>query len=372
MQENCVFELALNKIEGVGSVLYRILINHFGSAQAVFDAPYPKLEKVPGISKVLISRIKNSEIDFKGHLDLLKKSERLGIKLIDFKNPLYPKRLLNVFDAPPLLYMKGKGSANYARSLAIVGTRDASPYGKDMVNKICEGLAKSKVQIVSGLAYGVDITAHKSALKNGLSTIGVLANSLDGVYPEAHYGTAQEILEKGLLISEHPIGTETKQKFFVARNRIIAGMSDVVIVIESVKKGGGMITAKYANNYNREVFALPGNINQKYSEGPNFLISNQLAQIFTDIDAFLDWMNWENENDTESVSIPSLPVLDLSKFSQEESSVLSALIKNGEMQIDEIAWQTSIHLNKLASVLLNLEFQDLVKQSPGKKFKIKA
>ncbi len=370
MSDEILYEVALSHIDGVGSVLYRQLVNALGSAEEVLKASPARLLKVPNIGKVSISKLQNASEAIDMAKDILQKNEKHGIRVVNFKNPEYPKRLLALFDAPPILYMKGKGESNVKRTLAIVGTRDASSYGKDAVEQIVHGLKDHNVQIISGLAYGIDIAAHKSALKNGLSTIGVLANSLEGVYPESHLKTSVEMMQNGLLISEQPVGTKTKTQFFVARNRIIAGMADAVIVVESAKKGGSMVTATYANNYNKEVFAIPGGIFQKYSEGPNYLISNQLAQIFTDVDALLNWMNWDS-SEFPSQQKETKIELDLSKFTQEESAVVSLLVQNGELMIDEISWRTQIHLNKLASVLLNLEFQDIVKQSPGKKFALK-
>jgi DNA processing protein len=257
----------------------------------------------------------------------------------------------------------------YPKTLAIVGTRDASEYGKKSTEEIVASLKEHNVQIVSGLAYGIDIAAHKAALKNGLSTIGVLANSLETVYPSSHKKVAKEMEEMGLLISEQPYGTITKPSFFVARNRIIAALADATIVVESARKGGSMVTAEYANNYNKEVFAIPGGIFQKYSEGPNYLVSNNKAQIFTNTLDFVQWMKWDTEN--HEVKVVEKEVLDLSKYTQDESKVLSLLMQNGEMLIDDLSWHSQIHLNKLASILLNLEFADLVKQSPGKKFALR-
>ncbi len=370
MSEEILYEVALSHIDGVGSVIYRQLVNALGSAEAVLKAPPARLLKVPNIGKVSILKLQNATEAIQQAEEILRKNEKYGIRVVNFKNPEYPKRLLQLFDAPPILYMKGNGESNAPRTIAIVGTRDASTYGKEAVEQIIHGLKDYNVQIISGLAYGIDIAAHKSSLKNNVSTVGVLANSLEGVYPTSHLKTAQEMLQTGLLISEQPVGTLTKTQFFVARNRIIAGMADAVIVVESAKKGGSMVTATYANNYNKEVFAIPGGIFQKYSEGPNYLISNQLAQIYTDVPSLLTWMKWDDTEMAEK-KIEAKIELDMQKFTQDESAVVSLLVQNGELMIDEISWRTQIHLNKLASVLLNLEFQDIIKQSPGKKFALK-
>ncbi len=370
MQHEILHEIALSKIEGVGGVVFKHLLNAFGSAEEVLKAGTQKVMKVPNVGKSIVEGLKKADEALIEAESVIKQCEKLGVKIVSFKNPDYPPRLKNLFDAPAILYFKGKGNLDYARSLAIVGTRDSTEYGKKSTEEIVSQLKEYNVQIVSGLAYGIDVAAHKAALKNGLSTVGVLANSLDDVYPKSHLKVAKEMEESGLLISEQPLNTRTMPQFFVARNRIIAGLADAVIVVESGRKGGSMVTAEYANNYNREVFAIPGGIFQKHSEGPNYLVSNNKAQIFTNVEDFVSWMKWDE--DLSSFSGKNLKTeIDLSHFSQEESAVLSKLMHNGDMLIDEICWQTGISLNKLASILLNLEFQDLVKQSPGKKFGLK-
>lgn len=369
MQEDYIYEVALSRIDGVGGVLYKLLVNTFGSAEAVFNSPSQKLLKVPGLGKVVLDKLKSNVEATKEAEIIVKDSFSKNIRIVGFKDPNYPLRLKGLFDSPPILYYKGNGTVEIPRMLAIVGTRDASEYGKESTDQIIQQLAKYKVQIVSGLAYGIDIAAHKAALNHGLSTIAVLANSLDTVYPSLHKKIANDLQETGLLISENPVGTKTVPSFFISRNRIIAGLSDVILVSESAKKGGSMVTAEFANNYNKEVFALPGGMNQKYSEGPNFLISSNKAQIFTSVDDFVVWMKWDTENNDVASKVKS--TLDLNKFTQDESTVLSILMKQKDIIIDDLSWQSQIPLNRLASILLNLEFQDLVKQSPGKRFNIK-
>jgi DNA processing protein len=369
MQEDLVYEIALSKTEGIGGVMFKQLLNTFGSAKEVFEIPPAKLMKVPNMGKFTLSKIKENQQAFIEAEKIVEHSVKNNIRIVSYKQDEYPKKLKGIFEAPPILFFKGKGNLDFPKSLAIVGTREASDYGKKSTEEIVSSLKEHNVQIVSGLAYGIDIAAHKAALKNGLSTVAILANSLETVYPSAHKKVALEIEETGLLISEQPFGTLTKPSFFVARNRIIAALADATIVVESARKGGSMVTAEYANNYNKEVFAIPGGIFQKYSEGPNYLVSNNKAQIYTNTQDFVEWMKWDTENtQTKKTENESF---DLSKYTQEESKVLSLLIQNGEMLIDDLSWHSQIHLNKLASILLNLEFADLVKQSPGKKFALR-
>lgn len=369
MQQEILHEIALSRIEGVGGVVYKLLINTFGSAEEVFKTSPQKILKVPNVGKSIVEGIKKSEAALKEAENIILDSEKKKISIVTFKNQLYPKRMKGLFDAPPILYFKGRGQIESPKTLAIVGTRDASDYGKQVTDQIVSQLKPYDVQIISGLAYGIDIAAHKAALKNELSTIAVLANSLETVYPSSHKKIATEIEENGLLISEQPIGTKLMPKFFVARNRIISALSDATLIVESGKKGGSMVTAEYSINYNREVFAVPGALNQKYSEGPNYLIANQKAQIYTNIEDFILWMKW-NESGSH-LKNKEIKEIDLSMFTLEESKILSLLMQNTEMLIDDLAWHSGVSLNKLASILLNLEFQDLIKQSPGKKFALK-
>lgn len=369
MQQDLVYEIALSKTEGVGGVMFKQLLNTFGSAKEVFEMPAAKLLKVPNMGKFTLAKIKENKEALAEADRILNQSLKQNIRVVTYQQDEYPKKLKGIFEAPPILFFKGKGHLDFSKTIAIVGTRDASEYGKKSTEEIVASLKDHNVQVVSGLAYGIDIAAHKAALKNGLSTIAVLANSLETVYPSSHKKVALEIEETGLLISEQPFGTVTKPSFFVARNRIIAALADATIVVESARKGGSMVTAEYANNYNKEVFAIPGGIFQKYSEGPNYLIANNKAQIFTNTQDFVEWMKWDSEN-ANSNQVEK-EVLDLSKYTQDESKVLSLLMHNGEMLIDDLSWHSQIHLNKLASILLNLEFADLVKQSPGKKFTLR-
>jgi DNA processing protein len=368
-QEDLLYEIALSKIEGIGSIMYRQLINNFGSAKNVFDASPTKLLKISNFGKNSLQNLKNNSDAFEHAKNTIEKSAQNKIRIVGFWDDDYPTQLKQFYESPPILYFKGKGKLNNAKTVAIVGTREASEYGKKVVEEIVSKLVTHNVQIISGLAYGIDVAAHKAALKNNLSTVAVLANSLETVYPALHKKVAKEIEENGLLISENPVDTKLSPSFFIARNRIIAGLSEVIIVAESAKKGGSMVTAEFANNYNKEVFAIPGAVNSKFSEGPNHLISINKAQIYTNIEDFLDWMKWKEG--VEKREIKSNPILDLEKFTLDESQVLSVLSQKGEVLIDDLSWQTKIPLNKLASILLNLEFQDLVKQMPGKKFALR-
>ena len=251
-----------------------------------------------------------------------------------------------------------------------MGTRQISEYGKSVTETIIRELAPYQPLLVSGLAYGVDITAHRACLKNGLSTVGVMASGLDVIYPAVHKKTAQDMLETGGIVTENPLGTKPDFMRFPARNRIIAGLSDVTIVVESAKRGGSLITAEYAQNYHREIYAVPGNLGNLVSEGCNQLIRSNKASLFLSVEDMMQDLQWKLGSAVETKSRTDIPEKELvfEGFTQDEGQVLALLKKGGDMQIDDMSWQSGIHLGKLATLLLNLEFQGMVRSLPGKKY----
>lgn len=361
--EELLYEIALSRLEGIGSVLYKNLISHFGSARDVFRIPPGKLLRVSGIGPQLVKEFGRKEEAFREAAHIIENSLKRDIRILSLRSPDYPSALREAFDCPPVLYTKGQGHIYPHKTLAIVGTREATAYGKEVVSRLVPEL--KGVQIISGLAYGIDITAHREALRNNLSTLGILANGLDTVYPSSHRKTAEEMLEKGLLISEQPLFTKLHPQFFISRNRIIAGLSEVVLVVESGLKGGSMVTAEFANNYNREVFAVPGDLHRKYTQGTHHLIFNHKAHIFTDAATLTDWMRWNSEEK------PAKKEWDFNRFNEEEKTILTLLAERGEMQIDDLSWYSHIPPGRLPSVLLDLEFQEVICQTPGKKFSLK-
>ena len=361
--EELLYEVALSRLEGTGNVLYKNLLTHFGTARDVFHAAPGKLRRVPGLGPQVLKEFGRKKEVLHEAEKIIECSTRKSIRILSLRADGYPRALKETYDGPPVLYVKGNGVMRQHKTLAIVGTRDATPYGKEIVSRLLAEMPE--VQVISGLAYGIDIAAHRAALKNGLSTLAVLANSLDTVYPSAHARAAEEIMENGLLISEQPVFTPLHPQFFVARNRIIAGMSQAVLVVESAKKGGSMVTAEFANNYNRDVFAVPGDLHRKQSEGTHDLIFHHKATIFTHAAALSDWMRWDQPEP------PPKEEWDLSSFSEEEQAVLALLIEKKEMQVDELAWYAEVPPGRLPSILLNLEFRDVIRQMPGKKFSLK-
>ncbi|WNB18290.1 DNA-processing protein DprA [Marivirga arenosa] len=359
--------MSLHLIPKIGNVTIKNLISYCGSAQAVLNLPYSKLIKVPGIGKKTIDSLKSAEItDFAEKEYLKAKQQNVGI--ISYTDQNYPYRLKQIPDAPILLYTKGNFPLNAKQpTIAIVGTRNATEYGKRLTEEIVKKLSPLNPIILSGLAYGIDIYAHRAALKNQLSTYAVLGSGIDVIYPSAHKASVNEMLNSGGIISEQAFGAKPDAFNFPARNRIIAGMADLVIVVEAAKKGGALITAELANSYDREVAAFPGRIGDKYSEGCNKLIKQHKAHLVETVDDILYVMNWELEKQAEIKQ----KVIDLSILSQDEQNVINTLLQNNkELSIDILSIKSQISLNKLAGILLNLEMQGLIKSLPGNRFKM--
>ena len=362
--------LALIHTPGIGSVTVRQLISYCGGASNVFTSDYRKLIKIPGVGdKVARSILKGDGLIFaEKEYENCGKSET---QLHFVTDKTYPNRLKSLYDAPVVLYSRGNFDFNLQRTVGIVGTRQVSDYGKTITETIIKELVPYQALIVSGLAYGVDITAHRASLKNGLPTIGVMASGLDVIYPAAHQRTAQDMQIHGGIVTENALATKPDFMRFPARNRIIAGLSDVTIVVESAKKGGSLITVEFAQNYHREVFAVPGGLNSPMSEGCNQLIRDNKAAIFTSVQDMAQAIGWSLS--VEGDSKPALTILaektmSFDGFTQDEAQVLGMLKQKGNMQIDDLSWQSGMHLNKLATLLLNLEFQGMVKSIPGKKY----
>lgn len=365
-----IYQIALTNVEGVGSVFFRQLISYCGSAENVFKAKTDKLLKIPGVGKTVIEGLRKKDILINAE-KIIQEAEKQQLQLFFSTDKNYPTRLKTIYDAPSVLFYKGNIDLNHFRSIGIVGTRQPTEYGKKIAESIVKDSKPYNPLIVSGLAYGIDITAHKAALENNLPTIAVLASGLDVIYPSQHKKYIDQIINNGGIISENPLGMQPMRNLFLARNRIIAGLSDASIIVESALKGGSLVTAEFANNYHREVFAIPGTLFNKASEGCNRLIQQNKANIYTKIDDLVNALNWEvTESSSDSV-VYNKNTIDMSLFTDEESQVIAHLRTHGTMQIDELSWQTQISINRLASLLLNLEFQGIIKALPGKKFGLK-
>lgn len=361
MSEELVNQLALELIPGIGHRGVKQLISYCGSASQVLQAPKSKLLKVPGLGEKLANTILKSS-DTSEAKRIIQDAEKLGTKILHITDKEYPKLLKQVPDSPNILFKKGSGDVNPMRSVAVVGTRKATNYGKQITERIIRDLTELNATVISGLAYGIDIHAHKESLKNNLPTIGVVAGGIDRIYPSVHKKYAEEMQENGAILTESLPGTKPDRHLFPARNRIIAGMAHSTIVVEAAEKGGALITANIADSYNRTVFAVPGDIGSTYSEGTNKLIATQRALIYTGVEDLVFHLGWDSEKN-KPVDKP------LPELSTEEETIYLLLKESGSpLEIDAIAIKTQIAINQVASHLLSLEFKNLVKSMPGKKF----
>lgn len=356
-------------IPKVGSINAKKLIAYCGGIDAVFKQSKKSLLKIPGIGEGVASEVANNKVLDRAEQEI-EFIEKYGIKPFFYLDSDYPERLRQCDDGPIMLFVKSKQEINFNREkfISIVGTRKATDYGKQICSDLIAGLSQKGYNpvIVSGLAYGIDIAAHKTALNNDLQTIAVLGHGLDTIYPIMHRNVAKEIVETGALVTDFPSNTKFDRNNFIKRNRIIAGLTDATIVIESASEGGALITADLANSYNREVFAVPGYVGAKYSEGCNQLIkANKAALIETadDIEFLLGW---------EPISINRAPkqIVLFSELTEEEQRIVDLLKNVDHESIDIISIKLQIPVAKVSSMLLNLEFAGVVKSKPGKIFSL--
>jgi DNA processing protein len=360
-------QIALSLISGIGPILSKQLINHFGSTEEVFKASTGKVSKINGFGNKLSSLLSNEATLLKQADIVIEQSIKSGISIHCYKDDSYPKRLLHAPDSPIILYSKGNVVLNPKKTIGVVGTRKATNYGLSTTDAIVTDAKSNEPTIVSGLAYGIDVRAHEAALAEDLPTIAVLACGLDSVYPAGNRATAKKMLTNGGLVSEYPIGTKADPRHFPARNRIIAGLSDALIVVEAAKKGGALITGNIAHSYERPVFAVPGQLDKSNSEGCNQLIRNFKASIYTGFRDVVESLNWDIETEQKVQMLAK----QLEKLTGREKKVVDTLLANGQqMTLDDLSWQSQIPLNQLASVLLQLEFDGLIKPLPGKEYRL--
>jgi DNA processing protein len=354
-------KIALGLIPRIGDINARKLVSYFGGVEAIFSEPYRNLIKIPGIGPGLAKYIcdKSYLINADKEAEYVTKN---NIRTYFYLDNDYPFRLRQCDDSPVMFFFRGNCNLDSAKILSIVGTRNATTRGRELCEKIIEGLASGHTDliIVSGLAYGIDIASHKAALANNLKTIGVLAHGFKTIYPAIHASTAKTMVNNGGLLTDFFSDSLPERNNFLKRNRIIAGLSDATLVIESGVKGGALVTADIANSYNRDVFAVPGRPDDQWSAGCNSLIrSNKafLAECSDDIEYFL---NWKPEK-----SKPAVQRTLFSDLDETEKTIFELLVKQGELTIDTICRSLDIPVYKLSSLLLQMEFKGLVKCSPG-------
>lgn len=365
LQQDLLHALALLKVDGIGDITAKKLLTHLGSPEEVFKAKPSQLAKIDGIGLATLKNLKNKEV-FKIAEAEFKFIQEQNIEPVYYQEALYPERLKQCYDAPVLLFTSGDINLNNRKIISIVGTRQVTAYGVDFCKNLIAELAFLNPIIVSGFAYGVDIVAHQSAMENNLQTIGVLAHGLNQIYPKVHKKHMVKMEQNGGFMTEFWSTSNPDRENFVKRNRIVAGMSEATIVIESAEKGGSLLTATMANEYNRDVFAVPGRTTDKYSQGCNWLIKMNKAQILTNACDLIYHLNWDIKKTPGNAIQKQLFVT----LDDQEQRVYDYLKKKGKDHLDTIALQTALPVFKLSSVLLNMELKGVVRPLPGKDFEI--
>jgi DNA processing protein len=368
MTNDLLYKISLSLIPGIGSVTAKSLIAYTGSAEQVFKETEKALREIPGIGTILAKNIVNSHVLARAAKEI-EFIEKNRINALFYLDENYPRRLHACNDAPIILYVKGAPDLNCAKIISVVGTRHATDYGKQTVDLFVSGLSERgyPILIVSGLAYGIDVQAHKAALNAGLPTVAVMGHGLEIVYPSVHSSIAREMEErKGGLVSDFMSHSPIEKTNFLRRNRIIAGLSDATVIVESAKKGGALVTAEIANSYNRDVFAFPGRRSDIYSEGCHFLIKSNRAALIESVTDLEYVMNWSPGKGLADAIQPRL----FNDLCPDEKIIFDLLQSEGELAIDQICIKTGLLMNKVSPTLLNLEFAGIIKGLPGKVFKV--
>lgn len=358
-----LYRVALTFIPMVGAVTARNLISYCGSARAVFSSKKGALCRIPGIGETVAAQITGSKALEQAEREL-RFMELHSIRPLFYLDKDYPSRLKPYRDSPLMLYFKGNGDLNPARSVAIVGTRSPSLYGAGVCEALVEEFGRFGVTIMSGLAFGIDGLAHRKCLDLGIPTVAALGHGLDRIYPSQHRSIAARMVEGGGLISEYPSGTMPDREHFPMRNRIIAGMSDAVIVVESGVSGGSIITAKMANTYHKDVFAVPGRVNDKMSQGCLHLIKTHQANLMESAADVAYIMGWEGGVSEHRSLQPTL--FDI--LSEQEQIIVNLLKERGTLSVDNLTFECKITHSEMAARLLDLEFKGLIRALPGKRY----
>jgi DNA processing protein len=366
MPEELMYQIALTRIPLIGDVIIKKLLEHFGSAGNIFKAKKYELEKIETVGTVRAAALRNFR-DFDAVSREIAFIEKYRIQPLFCTDPGYPQRLLHCYDSPAMLYYKGNASLNPPRIVNIVGTRHPSSYGRAVCETLVKELAAAGITIVSGLAYGIDIIAHKTALKEQAATIGVLAHGLDRIYPPAHKQIAVEMVEQGGLLTDFMSQTLPDRQNFPKRNRIVAGISDATIVIESGIRGGSLITADLANGYNRDVMCIPGRLHDSQSAGCNYLIKQNKAMLLTGAADVVDLMGWqETAKATPDVVQPGL----FPELTADEQLIMSLFREKSRRHLEELYLQTRLSGSQVATAVFNLEMQSVLRSLPGQLYEL--
>ncbi|RZJ48316.1 MAG: DNA-protecting protein DprA [Flavobacterium sp.] len=360
--QDLFYLLALLKVDGVGDIMAKKLLTHCGNAESVFSTKINQIAAIDGVGSALLKNLKDKTIFEKANNELeFIKSNNVNVSFFQDEN--YPDRLKHCFDSPVLLFTAGNMDLRNKRIISIVGTRQITSYGTEFCRSLIEDLAPLNPIIVSGFAYGVDIVAHQFAMEQNLQTIGVLAHGLNQIYPKTHKKYVAKMEENGGFITEFWSSSNPDKEKFVRRNRIVAGMTEATIVIESADKGGSLITANFANDYNRDVFAVPGRVTDVYSKGCNNLIKTQKASVLTSAADLVYMLNWDIENKPKMVQRQLFVEME-----PDEQKIYDFLLKNGKELLDTIALDCDFPIYKISGILINMELKGIIRPLPGKLF----
>ncbi|MFW5492626.1 MAG: DNA-processing protein DprA [Prevotella sp.] len=341
---------------------------HAGSATAIIDHRNDVREVILDASPKLVERIRDCEAHIHRAEEEYEWTQQHGVRILRWGDDAYPQRLAECADAPLILYYKGTADLNQMRVINIVGTRHCTIYGQDIVRHFIDGLREicgNRMLVVSGLAYGVDIAAHRNALEKGFETVGVLAHGLDDLYPPRHRETAKRMLTQGGLLTEYMTRTNADKMNFVRRNRIVAGMCDATVLVESAAHGGGLITCGIAQEYGREVFAFPGNINQEYSEGCNNLIRKNGATLITSAKDFAESMGWLDDRRLERAQKEGIERQMFPDLSPNQQRIVETLQKTNDLQVNMLSNMTGLSVGKVAAEMFELEMKGVARSLPG-------
>ena len=367
MEQEIFYSMALTRLTNFNFQQALELYKAVGSAQLLFEHRNEIGDIIKDASPRLTEALKDWDDAMKRAETELQFMGEHHIRALTLNDDDYPQRLKECPDAPIILYYTGNADLNQAKIVSIVGTRQITTYGQDIIRRFITGLRQQcpKVLIVSGLAYGVDINAHRCALENGYETVGVLAHGLDQIYPYRHRETAVQMMNHGGLLTEFMSQTNADKPNFVRRNRIVAGMSDSVILVESAAKGGGLITAEIAQSYARSVFAFPGNVGQPFSEGCNNLIRDNGAGLISNADDFVKAMGWMDESLRQRANADGIERNLFPELTPEEQQVVSLLQQTNDLQLNIITVKTGIAIGRLTALLFQLEMKGVVKPMAG-------
>jgi DNA processing protein len=368
MQEELRHQIALTQIPQIGDIVARKLLTHFGSAGDILHASRRELENIPDIGTVRADAIYQFR-DYRRADKEIAFMEEHDIRPVFYTDAHYPQRLRHCADSPVMLYYKGNADLNAGRIISIVGTRAPGEYGKMMCAQLVEELAAHGVMIVSGMAYGIDIIAHKRSVEQGIPTVGVLAHGLDRIYPPQHKSTAMTMLDNGGLLTEYLSYTHPDKQHFPMRNRIVAGIADAVIVVESGTQGGSMITADIANSYNRDVFAIPGRVGDPHAAGCNELIRSNRAMLLTNANDLLQAMGWDDDGSKSAVKTNPQRELFIT-LDEAEQQIVKLFSGDNQKHIDELRRESHLPGSQVNSLVLKLEMLHVLRSLPGQKYQL--